>query len=94
MTYLELWISSSTYNAGWSNKKYDELVDFARSTTDVKKRADAMFEAEKILLEEAVFVPLQFRRDAWLCSDNLKGVVRGYIGTDPDLVYAYLDPAR
>ncbi|MEA4882321.1 MAG: peptide ABC transporter substrate-binding protein [Clostridia bacterium] len=94
MTYLELWISSSTYNAGWSNKKYDDLVDFARSTTDVKKRADAMFEAEKILLEEAVFVPLQFRRDAWLCSDNLKGVVRTYIGADPDLVYAYLDPVK
>lgn len=92
MTYLEIWMSnSSSTNGGWSNKEFDDLVNFARATTDAKKRADAMFEAEKILLEEAVFVPLQFRREAWIAKDYVKGVLRSYIGADIDAVYASVE---
>jgi oligopeptide transport system substrate-binding protein len=89
MTYLDLWVTGGGHNdTGWSNKKYDELIQFAKTTTDFKKRADAMFEAEKLLLEKGPIVPIYFRKRAWVCNDRIKGLVTDPIGATFDFVYA------
>lgn len=90
MTYLELFESKNSQNStGWSNADYDKLVEGARVETDKMKRQKMLWDAEKILVEECPFVPLQCRQVAYLCKDNVKGVSRYFIGSDLDFVYAY-----
>jgi len=92
MTYLDYWFTSDSMIAsGWSVKEFDDLIKFAKSTPDFKKRADAMFEAEKMLLERAPLIPLYYRQKVWTCKDYVKGLVRNFIGPDPDFVYAYIE---
>ncbi|WP_422443547.1 peptide ABC transporter substrate-binding protein [Thermoanaerobacterium sp. DL9XJH110] len=92
MTYMELWETNNPQNSGkYSNPKYDELIEKARVEVDPKKRAEMFYEAEKILLDDAPLVPLQFRQRAWLCKDNVKGIVRSFVGADIDAVYATKD---
>jgi oligopeptide transport system substrate-binding protein len=89
MTYLDLWVTDGPLNrTGWGNKKYDELIQLAKTTPDMKARADAMFEAEKIVLEECPIAPLYFRRGCYAVQPYVKGLVRNFIGADPDFVYA------
>ncbi|ADL07430.1 peptide ABC transporter substrate-binding protein [Thermosediminibacter oceani] len=89
MTYLDLWTSDGGFNStGWSNKEYDELIKFAKTTADFKARADKMFEAEKLLLDKGPIVPLYFRQRAWTKRDYVTGLVRNFVGGDPDFIYA------
>ncbi|MCG0276015.1 MAG: peptide ABC transporter substrate-binding protein [Thermosediminibacteraceae bacterium] len=89
MTYLDLWVTGGGHNnTGWSNKEYDELIKFAKTTSDYKARADKMFEAEKLLLEKGPIVPVYFRQRAWTKREYVTGLVRNFVGADPDFVYA------
>jgi oligopeptide transport system substrate-binding protein len=46
---------------GWKNGRYDELIREGNMQTDLKRRAELLAEAEKILVEEEVPVlPLYF----------------------------------
>lgn len=92
MTYLELWETTNSQNGGkYSNTEFDKLIVAARVETDKVKRMEMFSQAETILLEDAGFVPLQFRQRAWLCKDNLKNLARFFIGADTDYVYAYFE---
>lgn len=89
MTYADLWVTGGGHNnTGWSNAKYDELIAFAKTATDQKARADAMFESEKLLMEQGPIVPVYFRQIAYAKQDYVKDLVRNFIGADPDFVYS------
>jgi oligopeptide transport system substrate-binding protein len=89
MTYMEIWLSdSSQNNAKWKNAEFDRLIRGAMVEKDAKKRMDAIFGAEKILLDDAPMIPLQLRRKAWAVQPNVKGIYRGFIGPDTDFVFA------
>lgn len=88
MTYLELWTSDSPYNHGsYRSAKYDELIAFARKSTDKRARMDAMFNAEKELLADGAIVPMQLRRESLLINTAFSGVSTYFIGTNYDLVH-------
>ncbi|MDF2891902.1 MAG: ABC-type transporter, periplasmic subunit [Clostridia bacterium] len=92
MTYLELWETTNSQNGGkYSNAEFDKLIAAARVETDKVKRMEMFHQAETILLEDAGFVPLQFRQRAWVSKDNLKNLARFFIGADTDYVYAYFE---
>jgi len=92
MTYLELWETTNSQNGGkFSNAEFDKLIETARVETDKTKRMEMFHKAETILLEDAGFVPLQFRQRAWLAKANLKNLSRFFIGADTDYVYAYFE---
>ncbi|PIE70843.1 MAG: nickel/dipeptide/oligopeptide ABC transporter substrate-binding protein [Deltaproteobacteria bacterium] len=60
------------YNSGnFCNKKVDELVLAAQSETDLEKRAGMLQEVEKILYEEAAFVPLHWQNLSWAGKKNV-----------------------
>ena len=89
MTYADLWVTGGGHNnTNWSNAKYDELIAFAKSSPDEKARAQAMFDSEKLLLEEGPIVPIYFRQIAFAKQPYVKDVVRNFIGADPDFVFA------
>jgi oligopeptide transport system substrate-binding protein len=92
MTYLELWETANSQNGGkYSNAEFDKLIAAARVETDKVKRMEMFHQAETTLLEDAGFVPLQFRQRAWVSKDNLKNLARFFIGADTDYVYAYFE---
>ncbi|GAB7024383.1 ABC transporter substrate-binding protein [Salidesulfovibrio brasiliensis] len=60
------------YNSGeYCNAKVDELVIASRSETDMAKRAEMLQEVERILYEDAAFVPLHWQDLAWASKDNM-----------------------
>lgn len=73
MTFLDLFTSySDNNNTNWSNKKYDELIDKAKRTTDRKQRMKYMMEAEKILMEDYAVIPIYFYVKGQLLRDYVK----------------------
>jgi oligopeptide transport system substrate-binding protein len=89
MTFIDLWVTGGGQNnTNWKNADYDKLVAFAKSSADVKARADAMFQAEKLLLEQGPIIPIFYRNGAYAIQPYVKGVIRNFIGADPDFVYA------
>jgi oligopeptide transport system substrate-binding protein len=89
MTYLELWTTDSGYNHGsYSNPEYDAKIELARTSTDQQERMDAMFEAEKILLEDGAIIPLQLRRIAMLTNPDLVGFESYFVGLSYEYTYA------
>ena len=78
MTFLTLWTTEGCVIAEhWSNADYDRII--ADCTTgvlaaDYDARWNAMYDAEKILLENAVIAPLYTGSNAMLISNNFSGI--------------------
>ena len=78
MTFFTLWTTSgSEICEHWSNADYDKII--ADCTTgalaaDYDARWSAMYEAEKILLENAVIAPLYTGANATLIAAKVSGV--------------------
>jgi oligopeptide transport system substrate-binding protein len=49
---------------------------------------DALFNAEKLLLEDGAIVPLQLRRIGLLINPKLKGFETYFVGLNYDYIYA------
>ena len=97
-TYLELQISDAAYNYGGYNldfdgnvidSTFDDLMEFAATTTDKQARMDALFEAEKTMLEDAAVVPLLLRRVLYMQNENLEGLNLYFLGARVDFTRAY-----
>lgn len=89
MTFLECYESANSYNmyfGGYNNPEYDKLIKFANEATDMEKRADAMFEAEKMFLDDMICVPLFQTSSYWAKRTNIEGIARcGFGAVDPDI---------
>jgi oligopeptide transport system substrate-binding protein len=58
-TFLDLWRTGGGNNqTGWSNPRYDTLIDQAATLVNTKERMRALHDAEKILLDDAPVLPL------------------------------------
>jgi oligopeptide transport system substrate-binding protein len=89
MTYLDLWATNSPYNQiSYSNPQYDEYINTALTEPDAKKRMDALFNAEKLLLEDAAIMPMHIRRYPFLVSDRVQGLETYFVGQNYDYIYA------
>jgi len=93
MTYLEIWESFQRKNSGgYSNPRYDALLEEAREEGNPKRRMDLLFEAEKLLLEDAPMIPLQLRRKAWICSPKVHNIQHSFIGTEFSFIFTWIEP--
>jgi oligopeptide transport system substrate-binding protein len=78
MTYLGMWITNNSNNYGfWSNAEYDKLI--ADCTTgayisDYDARWQAMYDAETLVMQEAVIAPLYTKANANLISAGAEGI--------------------
>ncbi|WP_313343483.1 peptide ABC transporter substrate-binding protein [Sedimentibacter sp.] len=89
MTYLELWTTDSPYNHGsYNSEAYDAYIEEALTNTNSQERMDALFNAEKTLLEDGAIVPLQLRRMAMLLNPKVKGFETYFVGLNYDYIYA------
>ena len=78
MTFLTLWTTSGSEIAEhWSNSEYDKIIEdctVGSLADDYDARWNAMYDAEKILLENAVISPLYTNVNAVLISNNVIGI--------------------
>ncbi len=78
MTYLGMWVTGNSNNYGlWSDAAYDKLIADCTTgayITDPVKRWAAMYEAEKIVMDQAVIVPLYTKADANMIKSNVTGI--------------------
>ena len=81
MTFLDLWVTDGGNNdAGYSNAKYDELVNAAKVEADVNKRWDMLKEAENILMEDMPIIPLYYYTKPKAMKPEVKGVRVSLLG--------------
>jgi len=78
MTYLNMWVTGNSNNYGlWSNPEYDAIIADCTTgayITDLSARWEAMYDAEKIVMEEAVIVPLYTKADANMIKTGVSGI--------------------
>ncbi len=78
MTYLGMWITNNSNNYGfWSNAEYDQIIADCTTgayVTDYDARWAAMYDAETLVMQEAVIAPLYTKANANLISANAKGI--------------------
>ena len=78
MTYLGMWVTDNSNNYGlWSNKDYDDMI--AECTTgdlamDAQGRWTKLFDAEKLVMDNAVIFPIYTQCNAEMVSTKVTGV--------------------
>jgi oligopeptide transport system substrate-binding protein len=71
---LEEFISGAPGNyPQWSDARYDELIERAKSAPDLQQRDELLRDAENRLLEECALTPLYFNARNWLMSPRVHG---------------------
>lgn len=78
MTYLGMWITGNSNNYGlWSNEEYDSIIDECTTgdlCTDAKGRWTRLYDAEKLVMDDAVIFPLYTQANAEMLSSKVTGI--------------------
>jgi oligopeptide transport system substrate-binding protein len=92
MTYLDMWTSKNPQNTtGWSNKKFDSLLQSALTgTADQQKRWDNLLAAEKLMMSEYPIVPLYQSGHTWVEKPYVKDLSFPSYGPEIDFARAYI----
>ena len=73
-SFLQMWRADGKNNlTGWSNQRYDELLDLVDKESDGKKRFEYFDECEAILAKEMPIIPIYFYVHATLRHPTVKG---------------------
>lgn len=75
--YLEpsFYSQSRNNSTGYKNARVDQLFDAARTEPDKAKRISLYQQAEKIIVDDAPWIPLVFGGNYWLIKPYVKGLV-------------------
>ena len=77
MTFLENFTTGSPNNlAKWSNAEYDALIEEAKATQDPARSLEAMREAEAILMDDMVILPMYYRSNYMMMKPYVEGFWR------------------
>ena len=91
LTMLQIMTSDSDINySGFSNERYDYLINFAATSTNEKDRIEALKEAEAILFEEMPVIPFIYRTDFLVVNPKLKNYIDEPLGRYK-FNYAYIE---
>jgi oligopeptide transport system substrate-binding protein len=81
-TFLDMYVTGGENNqTGWSNARYDELIERAQGETDAKKRFEYFQQAETILMDELPILPLYY----YTASELVRPGLRGYFANAQDV---------
>lgn len=91
LTMLQIMTSESDINySGFSNERYDYLINFATTSTNEKDRMEALKEAEAILFEDMPIIPFIYRTDFLVVNPKLKNYIDDPLGRYR-FNYAYIE---
>lgn len=66
---------------GYDSEAYNEIIEKAFAEKNIEKRAEILHDAEEMLLEDMVVIPVVFNENAVLVSKELSKVEFTYFGT-------------
>ena len=90
-TVLDLWVTDGgNKQTGFSNERYDELIDLAAKETDLEKRESYFIECEQIIADQLPIGPAFWRAPSYACSDKIKGGMHRSTFQDINAVYVKL----
>lgn len=89
MSFIEVFADKEN-DAKYHNPEYNALVRKAKSTTDPAVRMAAMHEAEKLLFQDAVIIPIYYTTQPYVAQPYLKGYHWSPLGL-VDFKSAYLE---
>lgn len=88
VNFLESFITDSYMNrTGFSSEEYDDLIKKGQTELDEEKRWEYLYEAEKLLAEEMIAIPIRYYNTVVLEADGITGILRHPVGYF-DLKYA------
>ena len=88
VNFLESFVTDSYMNrTGFSSEEYDELIENGKSETDEEQRWEYLYEAERMLADEMIAMPIRYYNTVALESDEVSGILRHPVGYF-DLKYA------
>ena len=91
---MSLYSSTNPYNyANWSNEEYDNLIDQCSTTLalDPEARWNTFVEAESVLADSAVCVPLYQVAEAVLTRTGINGITNHLAGVSCYYKYVTVD---
>ncbi|SEA40786.1 oligopeptide transport system substrate-binding protein [Pseudobutyrivibrio sp. ACV-2] len=78
MTYLGMWVTDCSNNYGlWTNPEYDSIIAECTTgdlCTELDARRTRLYDAEQIVMEEAVIFPIYTAANATLVKSNVTGI--------------------
>lgn len=78
-TFLELLTSQSGNNhSNWKNATYDQLIETANRTEDEAKRLELFKQAETMVIDEQVVIPLFLYTKTYMLKPYVKGFYKDY----------------
>jgi oligopeptide transport system substrate-binding protein len=77
-------------DAKYHNPTYNRLVEKAQSTLDQPVRLGAMHEAEKLLFDDAVIIPIYYTTQPFVVKPYVKGYFWSVLGL-ADFKSAYIE---
>jgi oligopeptide transport system substrate-binding protein len=88
MTFVDLWLSTSSFNdSKYNNPEYDKLVLTAKGTADQNIRFDSMRAAEKMIMEDMPVIPVYFYTQPYAQKSYVSGVYKPLVNY-PKLTYS------
>ncbi len=79
--YPAIWYGGAARRRfAWKSAEFDKLVDAAAGEIDPAKRADLYLQAERILLNEAAYIPLYYPLFPALFKPNVAGIPQNKSG--------------
>lgn len=91
MTFLDVFTDSEN-DAQYHNPVYDDLIAKAKATNDETQRLAYMHEAEQILFDDCVIIPIYYTTQPYVVQPYVKGYHWSPLGL-VDFKRAYLDTA-
>lgn len=77
MTFLDVFLSNQPNNlAGWNNAEFDAAVEAAKLAADPGEGLAAMREAEAILMNDHIIIPMYHRNAYMMMAPHVKGFWR------------------
>ncbi|WP_331489688.1 peptide ABC transporter substrate-binding protein [Tepidibacter hydrothermalis] len=75
MTFLDMFISTSgNNNSHWKNPEFDKLITDIKKTEDAEKRYQMLHQAQDMIMEDNILIPIYYYTNAELLRENIKGV--------------------
>lgn len=80
MTFLDLWTSYSGNNdSQWKSPEFDALIEKSKTTTG-KERFDALYAAEKMIMDEMISLPIYYYTDPFMVKPTVSGWEKTTLG--------------
>lgn len=89
MTFMDIYLDKNN-DGQYHNPAYNELVSAAQNTNDQAIRMEKMHEAEKILMDDAVVLPIYYTTQPYIVQPYVKGYRWSILGTI-DFKEAYIE---